>query len=93
VAHVRENGAMNCIISSEILDVEELKKELAKVPNMDGLELASYVSTRMSHIQWEMRNHPYRIAVNGLWNQATYYSLHGTTRRLCKSIPSKNNYR
>lgn len=45
VTHVREKGAMNCIISSEILDVEELKKELAKVPSMDGLELASKVST------------------------------------------------
>jgi carbamoyl-phosphate synthase small subunit len=45
VTHVRQKGAMNCIISSEILDVEELKKELAKVPDMSGLELASVVST------------------------------------------------
>jgi len=36
---------MNCIISSEILDVEELKATLKKVPSMDGLELASAVST------------------------------------------------
>jgi carbamoyl-phosphate synthase small subunit len=45
VAHVRTKGAMNCIISSEITDVEKLKAELAKVPSMDGLELASVVST------------------------------------------------
>lgn len=45
VAHVRTKGAMNCIISSEILDLEQLKAELAKVPSMDGLELASQVST------------------------------------------------
>jgi len=32
VSHVRQQGAMNCIISSEVLDVEELKKMLAKVP-------------------------------------------------------------
>src|SRR6478672_6839313 len=32
VAHVRTKGAMNCIISSEILDVEELKRKLAEVP-------------------------------------------------------------
>src|SRR4249920_1392442 len=31
VSHVRQKGAMNCIISSEVLDVEELKKMLAKV--------------------------------------------------------------
>lgn len=45
VAHIRTKGAMNCIISSEIMDVEELKKRLADVPDMDGLELASTVST------------------------------------------------
>jgi len=46
VAHVRTQGAMNCIISSDIDDVEILKAQLDKVPSMDGLELASVVSTR-----------------------------------------------
>lgn len=45
VAHVRTQGAMNCIISSEVLDVDQLKAQLAEVPSMDGLELASVVST------------------------------------------------
>ena len=45
VTHVRLRGAMNCIISSEITDLNELKKMLAAVPPMDGLELASAVST------------------------------------------------
>lgn len=45
VAHIRTQGAMNCIISSETLDVEKLKADLKKVPSMDGLELASTVST------------------------------------------------
>ncbi|MBN8781901.1 MAG: carbamoyl phosphate synthase small subunit [Sphingobacteriales bacterium SCN 48-20] len=46
VAHIRTKGAMNCIISSETTDVEALKKQLAEVPDMDGLELASKVSTK-----------------------------------------------
>ncbi|MEO7311737.1 MAG: glutamine-hydrolyzing carbamoyl-phosphate synthase small subunit [Chitinophagaceae bacterium] len=45
VAEVRTRGAMNCIISSEDKTVEELQAELAAVPSMDGLELASMVST------------------------------------------------
>ena len=49
VAHVRTKGAMNCIISSESTDIEMLKKKLAEVPNMDGLELASHVSTKQSY--------------------------------------------
>lgn len=36
---------MNCIISSETLDLEVLKAKLAKVPSMEGLELSSKVST------------------------------------------------
>ena len=46
VTHIREKGAMNCIISSEETDVEVLKLMLSKVPSMDGLELASLVSTQ-----------------------------------------------
>jgi carbamoyl-phosphate synthase small subunit len=49
VAQISTKGAMNCIISSEITDVEALKKQLQQVPNMDGLELASKVSTTQSY--------------------------------------------
>lgn len=49
VKHVRDKGAMNCIISSEILDVEELKLKLKEVPSMEGLELASQVSTNAAY--------------------------------------------
>ncbi len=49
VTHVREKGAMNCIISSEILDLDELKKQLEQVPDMAGLELASVVSTKQPY--------------------------------------------
>ena len=46
VRYIRDKGAMNCIISSETLDIEELKNKLAKVPSMAGLELSSKVSTK-----------------------------------------------
>jgi carbamoyl-phosphate synthase small subunit len=62
VSHVRATGAMNCIISSEILDVDQLRAELAKVPSMDGLELASKVSTTSSYEQGDP-NSSIKIAV------------------------------
>lgn len=46
VSHIRSKGAMNCIISSEILDVAELKAKLTKVPSMEGLALCAEVSTK-----------------------------------------------
>jgi carbamoyl-phosphate synthase small subunit len=45
VRHIRDKGAMNAIISSEILDISTLKKKLEEVPSMAGLELASKVTT------------------------------------------------
>ncbi len=49
VTHVRLKGAMNCIISSETTDIQELKNRLATVPDMNGLELASEVSTETTY--------------------------------------------
>ena len=45
VRHIRNKGAMNAVISSETLDLEQLKEMLKGVPSMDGLELSSKVST------------------------------------------------
>lgn len=45
VRHIRDKGAMNAIISSEITDIDQLKEMLMKVPDMEGLELSSKVST------------------------------------------------
>ena len=50
VRHIRSKGAMNAIISSEIQDIKTLKERLSKVPNMDGLELASKVSTKEAYV-------------------------------------------
>ncbi|APG61190.1 glutamine-hydrolyzing carbamoyl-phosphate synthase small subunit [Christiangramia salexigens] len=46
VTYIRENGAMNAIISTDVDNIEGLKEELKKVPDMNGLELASKVSTK-----------------------------------------------
>ena len=62
VSHIRTKGAMNCIISSEIADLEELKRKLSEVPDMDGLELASHVSTKESYDMGD-QDAPIRIAV------------------------------
>jgi carbamoyl-phosphate synthase small subunit len=62
VSHIRSKGAMNCIISSEILDAEVLKHKLDEVPDMDGLELASVVSTKVAYELGDP-NSPIKIAV------------------------------
>lgn len=49
VRHIRQKGAMNAIISSENLDIEELKAQLSAVPPMSGRELSSEVSTKQAY--------------------------------------------
>ena len=49
VRHIRNQGAQNCIISSDNLDVEDLKRQLNEVPSMEGLELSSKVSTKEAY--------------------------------------------
>ena len=61
VAYIRDNGAMNAIISTEIDNIEGLKKQLANVPTMEGLELASKVSTKKAYYIGD-ENAPIKIA-------------------------------
>lgn len=46
VSYIRDNGAMNAVISTEVDDIDKLKEQLAAIPDMNGLELASKVSTK-----------------------------------------------
>ena len=45
VSYIRDNGAMNAVISTQTDDLDALKKQLKAVPSMKGLALAPKVST------------------------------------------------
>ncbi|MCL4641787.1 MULTISPECIES: glutamine-hydrolyzing carbamoyl-phosphate synthase small subunit [Olivibacter] len=62
VRHIRNKGAMNAIISSEILDIDALKAKLKEVPSMEGLELSTQVSTKQAY-HFGDENARYRVAV------------------------------
>ena len=61
VSYIRDNGAMNAVISTEIESIEKLKDQLSKIPNMDGLELASAVSVKEPYL-FGNKNSKYKIA-------------------------------
>jgi len=46
VSYIRDHGAMNAVITTDVENIEDLKKQLADFPSMSGLELASKVSTK-----------------------------------------------
>ncbi len=49
VRHIRQAGAMNCIISSDDTNLESLAAKLKKVPSMEGLELSSKVACKVAY--------------------------------------------
>ena len=61
VSYIRDNGAMNAVISTEVDDIEGLKKQLTEIPQMEGLELASKVSTKEPYYFGD-ENATYKIA-------------------------------
>ena len=63
VRHIRDKGAMNAIISSETTDVEALRPRLAETPSMEGLELASKVSTKEPYDLPAEGEERFRVAV------------------------------
>ncbi len=62
VIHIRNQGAMNCIISSDNNNIDNLKKILSTVPAMNGLDLASTVSTKENYTLGDAKNN-IRVAV------------------------------
>lgn len=61
VAYIRDHGAMNAVISTNVDDIPTLKKQLEEVPNMDGLELVSKVSTKEAYTYGD-EHAAYRVA-------------------------------
>jgi carbamoyl-phosphate synthase small subunit len=88
VRHIRSKGAMNGIISSEVFDLKELKKLLAKAPNMDGLELSSHVTTKKAYTLGEA-SAKHKVAVLDLGTKKNI--LRNFVRRDCfvKVFPAK----
>lgn len=91
VRHIRNKGAMNAIISSEILDVEELKKKLAAVPSMDGLELSSTVSTKTPYYFGD-ENAKYRVAVLDLGVKKNILRNFADREVYAKVFPAKTTF-
>lgn len=88
VRHIRTKGAMNGIISSEIFDLDELKKLLDKAPDMDGLELSSKVTTDKAYTLGEA-SATHRVAVLDLGTKQNI--LRNFLKRDCyvKVFPAK----
>jgi carbamoyl-phosphate synthase small subunit len=92
VRHIRDKGAMNAIISSEILDLDELKKLMPKVPKMEGLELASKVSTKSSYLYGE-ENGFKKVAVLDFGTKKNILDCFVERNCFLKIFPAKTSFK
>ena len=92
VSYIRENGAMNAVISTRVHEIEQLKKELAETPSMVGLELASKVSTSKPYYVGD-KDAEIRIAALDLGVKKSI--LHNLADRgaYIKVFPQKSTYK
>jgi carbamoyl-phosphate synthase small subunit len=81
VSYIRDNGAQNAVISTDGTSVEELKKQLAAVPDMKGLELASTVSTKEPYFFGD-ENATYKVAALDL----------GIKRNILRNLAKRDCY-
>ena len=91
VRHIRKNGAMNAIISSEIHDEKELMAELKKLPNMESLELSSEVTVKEPYELGE-GNTGFRIAVLDYGVKRSILKNFKARNCHCKVFPAKSKY-
>lgn len=91
VTHLRSKGGMNAIISSEISDLEVLKAELRKIPNMEGLELSSVVSTKEPYFVGDAAS-PIKVAVLDLGIKRSILTNLADRGIYCKVFPAKTSF-
>lgn len=81
VRYIRDKGAMNAVISTEVDNIEGLKEKLMKTPNMEGLELASRVSTKEPYFYGD-ENATYKIAALDI----------GIKKNILRNLASRDAY-
>lgn len=81
VRHIRDKGAMNAIISTEVDDMDALMQQLDSVPSMEGLELSSRVATKEAYFVGD-ESAEHKIAVLDL----------GIKRNILRNFEQRNCY-
>ena len=88
---IRDEGAMNAVISSDNLDLDQIKKHLELLPNMNGLDLAQNVSCNESYIFNSTSNKKYRIAALDFGIKTNILRILSSYDCEIKVFPAKTN--
>lgn len=91
VRHIRKHGAMNAVISTELENINSLEEKLKNYPKMDGLELASKVSTKAPYFYGD-KNAKHKIAVLDLGVKTNILKHLANRDAFLKVFPYNSSY-
>lgn len=91
VNHIRKTGSMNAIITSETDDLAEIMEMLKAVPDMNGLELSSIVSTKEPYFVGDEES-DLRVAVLDIGIKKSILENLASRGCYCKVYPAKTGY-
>ncbi len=91
VRHIRDKGAMNVVISSEFTDLPTLQAHLKTIPDMNGLELASLVSTTAPYFVGDEKA-LFKVAVMDYGVKSSILQNMATRGIYCKIFPAKTTF-
>ena len=81
VCYIRDHGAMNAVISTDVDNIDGLRAQLKEVPQMEGLELASRVSTEEPYYYGD-KDASYKIAALDI----------GIKKNILRNLASRDAY-
>lgn len=91
VQHIRSKGAMNAIVSTEISDTDNLMLELKQIPDMQGLDLSSEVSTSSPYFVGQP-DAKYKISVLDFGVKQSMLRLLAEKNAYIKVFPAQSSF-
>ncbi|GAB4328168.1 MAG: glutamine-hydrolyzing carbamoyl-phosphate synthase small subunit [Flammeovirgaceae bacterium] len=91
VRHIRQKGAMNAVITSETDDLTEVKNKLKSIPNMEGLELSSMVTTKSVYYVGSEKS-TLKVAVLDFGIKKSILDNLSERGTYCKIFPAKTSF-
>ena len=73
--HIRKNGSMRGIISTEDFNIDSLKKKISDIPNMEGQDLAIEVSRKEKRILCNVEKPLYKVAAIDFGMKSNIYDI------------------
>ena len=90
--HIRKNGAMRGIISTEDFSVDSLKKKVSDIPSMEGRDLAIEVTRKEKKVLCNVENPLFKVAAIDFGMKNNIYNILLSKGAEVEIFPANSGY-